>query len=572
MIIKKYQLNIKNHINSFFISTKKYFYSDVKWFYITILIISSYLLLFQSHFVFSGDQWAEAFPEYVNDAINGSWREIFNSGWAGYLTIIPSFLSKAYVELGLPLGYIDLFFRGITVTFTVLCVSFLGHPINRGIIKSDKIRVFAALMIILAIRHVSALAFINIWYLGFIVIILFSLSKEKISIPIQLIYTTFAVLTALSKSSLVLLPFVLYYAFRTKRYISSLAIISAVLLQTYLTVFSVNGYGSSGIKIQIIDIFKESFIGLGDYLFKILHLAPLSIYAVIASGVFMVAIFVFLLFKRGFWETSILGLGLFISIYLYIFAPDSGLTNLWINYPTLYNDIYKIQREFIIIFLIIIVFSMFVSTVLKNTKFSNNKKNVFISLLAIAITISINPLAKIDTISPGLQSNISNYRYSLNNKESICMPVPPTQMWDYQAAWFFQYKGGCYTKQSPKQIDKDSFNNIIDDNGLNITIDSKPNDDIKTLTLLLKGNFNISKNQFILTDSKSGRSFTAISPKNSEEYHFINFNLTGLGPNNSGYSFIIKSLQNPGLYASGNFKDSSLPVTYSYFMGYPNIQ
>ena len=73
----------------------------------SISLIIIYLLLFQSNFVSMGDAWAESFAEYLDESIQKGWLEVFKQNWAGYYTILPSFISKLYISLGGPIGYSD---------------------------------------------------------------------------------------------------------------------------------------------------------------------------------------------------------------------------------------------------------------------------------------------------------------------------------------------------------------------------------------------------------------------------------------------------------------------------------
>ena len=552
----------------------KHITGDMKWFYLTIGLLTLYFLIFQIQFVLSGDVWAEAFPEYVNDAVNSGWGEVFAQGWAGYLTIIPSFLSKLYVSLHLPLGYIDYYLRFVTIVFTILCVSFISHPINRGLVKDDKVRAALALIFLLSVRHISALAFINVWYLGFVVVILVSLSNKKLSSFWEIIYTIFAVLIALSKSSLVLLPFIIYRAIKTKKYISCSIIAAAATVQTYFTVFAKNGYGNDKISVQPFDIIRDLFLGASTYIFKILHITPPNIFAIIILGLILVGICIFLCIKRNLWETIVLEIGLSISLYLYIFAPDNSFKNLVDSYGSLYVDTFKVQREFLIYFFIILIFGIFISTIItqyKNNKVNNKHTRITLTVVFIGLLLLINPLTKIDTTSPGVQSDISSFRHSLNRSESVCMPVPPTQIWYFKAMWFFQYKGGCYYKSTPTPINFSSFSNKITTSGINISISSTPKDELKTLIVLIKKDPNTKSGNIVVTDNNTMRSFIAEIPNNNEAFYFVNFKLVDLGPRDNKYSLTLKSSDNSNYYL-GTFEKSRKMVTFSYFMGYPNIQ
>jgi len=553
-----------------FKATKGHFVDRHGWFYGTFLFLLIYLIVFQHGFVASGDVWAEAFPEYVNDAVTNDWSEVFKSSWAGYLTIIPSFLTKLYVSVGLPLGYIDYFLRAITITFALLCLAFIAHPVNRKLIASDGTRVFIAFVLLLSLRHVSAFAFINIWYVGFMPIILISLSGSRLNNKQNAAYTIFGILVALTKSSSMLLPFVVYRAAKAKRYISSSLLSIAIIYQTYLTVFAKNGYGSSGLDAHLIDILRDVSLGMGLFVFKNLHISPANAAVVAIMSLAMVGVSIYLLIRRGFWQTSVLGVGLAAVLYLHIFAPDNSFQNVWHNFHSLYADTYKLQRELLINFFVLLLVGMFLSEITRQYKLTSRRWHIAGYVGVVVIMLQLNPLGKVDIGNPAVTADISSYRYALNHDQTVCMPVPPTQFWDYSAAWFFQYKGGCYAKVPSQPIDSKSFRQSVTVHGQSIVILTTPKDDLRTVILLVKKQRGAPEGKLALTDKSSGYTFFATIKQTNEAFAFANFNVGGLGPREKVYDFQLHTSAK-SIY-TGQFAGSDRPLEYAYFVGYPNIQ
>lgn len=525
------------------------------------------MIIVNHSFVFSGDIWAETFPEYVNEAIGLPWRDVISSSWAGYLTIIPSFLSKLYVYLGLPLGYIDLYLRAISVTFLLLCVGFIGHPINRKLIPQDWLRVLIALFVLLSARHVSTLSFINVWYAGFIVVALVSLSDKRLSTPYNILFTLFTIGISLTKSSLVLLPLVLYRTLKTKRYISGALQVAAISLQTYLTVFSKNGYGDSSIKFSILDIIKDLLLGASVSLFKIFHIMPANALLVLIASFMLIGFVLYLWPKKDYIRLFVIAVAVALTLYLQIFAPDNSFTNLWRSYPQAIHDSYKLQREvfgnFMLLLLLGVILSRIHIILLGKPRRLTGLYSVILLLL-----IGMAPLSPIKTASLGVSTSISPYRSALNAGQSVCMPVPPTPGWDYQAIWFFQYHGGCYRKQKPLPIDFTSFNNNIHESAQVFSVESTPKDDLKTLLILVRKQSGTSTT-INLKDTDTGKTYSVKTPSNSEDYAFVSLNLNGIGPKENGYHFELTA--NSSVY-TGSFTKTTTPVIYEYFMGYPNIQ
>lgn len=201
-----------------------------------IILILLYFLLLQRNFLFSGDIFAEAFANFLAGAKDSDWSVVFQPTWAGYLSFLPFAFSKLYMSLGLPLGYIDYFFRFISVSFAALCTAFIAHPTNRKIVNNDYVRLVLVFAVISLFYHLSLLSFINTWYAAIIVIILVSLSEIELKGLELAGFVIFSVLIMLTRPMLPIFPFLVYYAVRTKSYISSSLITVAMIFSIFFAI------------------------------------------------------------------------------------------------------------------------------------------------------------------------------------------------------------------------------------------------------------------------------------------------------------------------------------------------
>lgn len=559
--------SLHKHITSGYTAISR---SPHGWYFVAFGLLCLYMLIFQLRFILSGDIWAEAFPEYVNEAVTLHWGEVLQPSWAGYLTIIPSFLSKLYVAIGLPLGYIDHYLRAATLLFAISCVSFIAHPINRKLIPHDLLRVGIAFIFMLSLMQVSVLAFINIWYAGFVIVALISLSGKRLSTKWNVIYTLFAIAVILSKSSLVLLPFVVYRALSTKRYYQGALLSIAVLFQTYLTVFAANGYGGDKLNANVFEIGRDLLLGASVQVFKLIHF-PFINHATIIIGLLALAgIAIILWIRKGWLITTTMGLSLAISLYLHIFAPDNNFKNVWSSYSNLYADTSKLQREFFISFLLLLLIGMILSLVWR--RFSKMSQYNSLSRFAIVgclllIIVAMNPLHKIDISSPGVSTDISSFRSSLNNGRSVCVPVPPTPLIDYHATWFFQYKGGCYLFQKAEPFSLKSLHHTITSSGVPLVVDATQKENLKTILMPI-AKVPFTDTSLTLTDVQTHKQSTVVVPNNEQDIVFVSFNLESLSLPRGPRNIMLQSHSPNGEPHMGSFI-SGKPLFYAYFIGEP---
>jgi len=568
-------------------------------------LLALYLLLCQTNFTLSGDTWAEAFPEYVNDVLTKDPSDIIQSSWAGYLTIIPSFLTQLYVSSHLPLGNIDYYFRFVTLTFAVLCCSFIAHPFNRRLIKSDALRFFLAFLTLFSICHVSGLAFINIWYVGFIAIMLVCTSRKQLTLKRELAFTTFAALICLTKPSLIIIPFVLYRlarqlnihqipltktkgkvrpATRWKNWIqtawksskigiiSSCILLLAIAVESYLTVFGQNGFSSGAVHVSPLMLIPDLFLASGTLLLKVLHVPFITQWLVLISSAFVVMLFV-VLFHRTKLLTITMALCLLLGIYLHIYSPDNTLDNVWMNFLHLYSDQTKLQRELVPNFMLLLALFMNIGYLLESKLFRQKKsvQRIFIAILALLFVIIAKPWGTIinQNTAQFYSVDISNYRASLNNNQPVCMPLAPTAFLDNTANWFFQYNGGCYHLDSGHTFSQTSFTHRVNDERT-IRLKGGIENNLKTVVLPIK--IENPKPGMIITiqDQLTGKKYTAAIRLLPSPYQQLSFNTSGIDQRPGDYVFTLHltDTTNVSLIYTGTFENTE-PALYGLYMGTP---
>ena len=137
--------------------------------------------------------------------------------------------------------------------------------------------------------------------------------------------------------------------------------------------------------------------------------------------------------------------------------------------------------------------------------------------------------------------------------------------------WFFQYRGGCYPKQTATPIDLRHLAQSITPAGTIITVAGSSKDDLKSI-LLLVGKQPHEKSTIVLEDMATKHRYSAIVPSDSFANSFISFNLNGIGPRTDGYHLLLTSVAPDHKLRLYKFAKNSQPVIYAYYMGFPNYQ
>jgi hypothetical protein len=521
-----------------------------------------FLLIFQRNFLLSGDVWAETHMEYLQNAISGNFSTLFTLGWAGYLAVIPSFLVKIFVTLGGPIGYIDYYYQFIIVFFAVSVSAYTTNRINKDILGGYFYRLLFGLGMLMLLHEKSTFTFINVWYVGFVPIILLGLVHRKMSTTKQILYSFWGILIAVSKPSLILLPFVVYRAYKTREYISNSLIAIAIILQTYLMLFKDPRQTGMNVSHDILLTLKAIFVGAAIELLKLFRIKPNSLLYLCASLLVLVCLFVIAVKKIGFLRSGIVLFGLLFSVYSYVLAPDSTVYTSIKSYQDVYYYNFKIQREYLIyIFLLILLFISF-SYLADKINVIKSVKLLKYTTPIIAILIVIRLFIPIDVQSSGTASNINQFRPAMNAGESVCVPTPPTPAYFPNALW--QYSSNidiCHAR---------NFNFTPDYGSMNTSISSEyslvvPNDTpfpLKTMYIVIKNINPQTPTEFKLTEVQSGVLYYGHIPaRDKEQVNFIAINVSGQ-PYRKSYNFI---LTGPSNLFVGRFKDHPKLIYYPFF-------
>jgi len=246
---------------------------------VSTILYLFYFLIFQSKIVLIGDIWAETHAEYLAEALKNSVKtDIFTPGWAGYWTILPSLFSQLYVKAGFSIGHIDYFYQAITLTTVFVSTVIINAKWFRGLIKNDYLRLMLGLGFLLILYEKSTLSIINIWYICFLPIILAGLNPNKLSMLGQAGYSLIGMLLALTKPSLIIIPFAVYRIIRTKEYLSGGIVVGAALLQLAIMLTLDPRESMANATHNIVQITQAIFTGGGVALFKLFRIEPTEFY------------------------------------------------------------------------------------------------------------------------------------------------------------------------------------------------------------------------------------------------------------------------------------------------------
>lgn len=544
----------------------------------TFIILALYLVVFQPAFVFGGDSWAETFYEYVYGAVVGGWQEFFHVGIAGYFNFLPKLFSYSYVLLGAPVGYVDYFLRFVVIIYTLACVSFIAHPYNRHLIKNNALRLLLAFTTLLTFYHISSFSLINVWYVGFIPIILVSLHPNKFTHEWQeVLYAAFAMSVCLTKPSLVVLPLVAYRMIRHKEYLLGSIIIFGISLETLLFFTSSYYEQWTGVYEQHISFIKKivnTLLYPGLLILKLYRLEPIHIAVVGGASALLGILFIALMKIRDITQTLLIGLTLCLVSYTAIYPPDTPPFSVVSDFSTVFHDEMKLQREVLISFLVVFVLFLVGSFIAEKYTSKRHPWFVMTGISCGLIILTGLSFRTIDVQSSKLHVNIDPFRTSLTKRDAICMPIPPTPSWYPKNTsvygWYYESygRGTCGKTNYDKTIDYASFGHKTFGNGQRMTIHNPHNHLIKTVYLPIYNPTPDRATTVILKDTKTGMTFEAPieSKKDKDMLTFVAFNLANGETIQQDYDFILleKGISASNL-STGAFTDKSTAL-YSYFL------
>lgn len=526
-----------------------------------------YLLLFQAPFITTGDAWAESWYEYIHGAFVNGWSGFFQLGIAGYFNFLPKLLSYPFVILHLPLEYIDYFFRFVVVAYVIGCTAFVAHPYNRQIIKSDFLRSVLALALLLCFNHITVFSMINAWYVGFVPIVLVSLSPHRFKNELRMVlYAIFALAVSLTKPSIILLPFALYRAIRHKEYLLGFIVSFGIVLQTLLLLTSSYLSNLPAITADIVERGVNTLLYPGLLFLKSFGIPPSSLLVIILASLLIVSM-VYLSYKKiGVLRTGLLALVIMGAAYTSLYAPDSPAPSLAKDYSILFSDDQKLQRELIVRLMLLVL--LFISLGWITEKITASKR-LRAGTLACAVLVLLPLYRPIDVTSAALTTDLSPFRQELKNKTIDCIPVAPNVLWgvkdksEWTYPWYFergQY-GACGRINYAKSFHLSSFTTKISETP-EFSITLEKNHTMTAFSLPIQLMSPNSATVLTLTEMKTGKRFTAtVSERQSDKMSNPVFNLAGI-PQNMQYDFSLSS-SNPDVF-TGTFDDGTL-LFFAYY-------
>lgn len=522
--------------------------------------------MFQFRFVTSGDAWAESFAEYLDESVRMGWAEVFAQNWAGYYSIVPSFIAKVYVWLGLPLGYIDFFYKGVVLLFATFTSAIFALKLNRSVIKSDTLRILLAVACIATLSDLTSFSFINIWYLPLIPLIFTYLSDRRLSNRADVSLGVIGALVSLTKPVLITGPIVVLRAIRSRQWIGPMIFLAGATVQAAQIIFNDRRQLVESTDLSVKDSIGGLLTGSGVGLLKLINIPPASILSVLIA---VVALFLMLLViwrTRGWWVALMLAAVFSFGVYTYVLAPDMPAYRGFWQVAELYDFNFKTQREIIINGMLVIGIFMVFETVTDKVR-SRSKhwgKTAAIALPLMFVAVIHTP---IDVSSAGVSADpINKFRDSLTKNQRICVPLAPTPVFLPDINWFYAHDTTCYTPLHDTNIFKPDFTNLtLRPKASRLSFDAQYfRLEKKTLSAITVPVKNLSGERGTLEVNVAGKRYrTTVST--SSEIQFAVFNTAEDPPSNqSNYSFEYRS-ENSGIRL-GKFVNSSNALTYLYFV------
>ena len=539
-------------------------------FWTAVVLYLLYLALFQRSFLLSTDVWAETHSEYLDQALKHGPSVIFQTGWAGYMTLVPQLLAKLYVGLHLPLGYIDVYYQVIAVAGAVGCAALVATGFNRSLFRNDLVRYALGLGLLMLLSDRSAFSVINLWYIAMVPIILVGLNPSKLSRWQQVGYALFGAAACLTKPSLAVLPFVLYRLYRTREWLSNGLVAAAAVLQTVIMLVW-DPRDSAGLATHNVWLIaKAVFVSGGVQLLKLVHVVPVHFVYIVLGNVLLAGLLVLVWRRWGLIRTLLLAFAYSFSVYAYVLAPDAPVYSSPDKYLQIYGFNVKVQREYLIYACLLLI--MFAAGAWAYRWGRPRLAKAWRPLPALLAAAGIAGLlvrmyVPIDVQSAGVAANIGDFRRSLNTGQSVCVPLPPTPAYIAGASWTFEFNTICHGRHFEFTPDYTHFD-ISLHHPVTIHIPADPMKlPLKTVYVVVRNRTPQRPANLTLTDPHSGISFTAQIPARSKEtLNFIPINTSGL-PYRPSYDLAL-STDSPDVYW-GDFTNHHGHAFY-YYLGATN--
>jgi hypothetical protein len=377
-----------------------------------------------------------------------------------------------------------------------------------------------------------------------------------------------------SKPSLVLLPLVLFRAWRHKEYLLGFILSFSIGLQTLL--FLTSSYFlrlPDQASIPILEKILSIVLYPGMVLLKILHAPTPTFFIVMCVSAMIVLLYISLTRILGWRVSVVLGTTVGLLVYTSLFSPDSPMPSLFHNLNTLYTDTSKLQRDILLqaLLLLLLFVGYYHFVVILKKRFAIKIFQANAIYLVAPFVFLLLLYRPIDVSSAGLAlNNLQQFKGDLRKVTADCMPISPTPLWYTYAGtstptygWYFESHsyGTCGRSNYIKVIDPNSFVSKLD-KPLSISIGLDQPHEMRAIALAVRTPNAKDSPVLRLENTVTHKTYIAkISPRQNDTMAYVVFNITG-DPPAASYLYLLSS-DNPAV-TTGKFTDNTL-MHYAYY-------
>lgn len=535
---------------------------------VALLTCAGYLFVFQNNFITSGDAWAESYAEYLDRALRLGWTEVFAQNWAGYFAIIPNLLTSAFVSIVGNIAYVDYYFRGTSILFALCSASLISLKYFRELIRQDYLRILLSLLLVAMLPDIASFSFINIWYMGFVPVLAYSLTPTRASPRLDVFMGIYGGLVALTKPFLILPIFLLYRILKTRQFFGPLLILIASIIQSSQILLFDSRNIVQQTNLQPITIIEGMIAGTATTLLKLLQVTYAQPALLWLAGLYVLLPFLMIIRYKKPVLAILLGAAFLFAMITYILAPDGSAYFGFEHINKTLEYTYKSQREILVNGVYALTLFIALSYILLNTVRPRFKYVLVgcVILLTFSYCAVVNP---IDTRSGGVVGGVAAFRQQLSDGKPSCVPLAPNALYIDSANWSFGYKGVCETLTHDRNIYNPDFENFkIPASGQRIIYDAKnaglQNDSLSAVTIPLVNN---SGSGCIVTlapmnQEKSATSYAILKARDGVQ--MLTFNVGSIPPS-SNHQLLLGSTCPTDIFAA-SFMGKRYIVTYPYFI------
>lgn len=404
-------------------------------FFLAIIFYILYQLATQPHWMLDGEMWAEMATNYFPNANSPSYLTKFFSTDSGYIPVPQRIIAFAGTLLNLPASVIPYFYTWSATVLTALLVSVFCLAPFRHLIKSDALRFFTVIVILMT-ADFETRTFINFTYFSaFFIAIITALAWTDNSKPLPLWSWLIPILMISKPAVLAALPAMIGVATLRKSNFRSITLLAVILCigQIIQMKFSqpLSNFSSTHETSLV-----EKIITTVNYFFGILAhyiLGPNVHFNKIFSNIFGIAIFCFccyLIFKKKNHANALIAIGLSL-LFFNVLLNSFALSSIWNHHIIPLTEIAP-QRHIIVgyfacILVIVGLIDILTKAPQQNKIFLNIGAIIFIIWFAESGWLPFLEKNNREPSSPVLNnSQWQNMSASIDSNISpLCVPVDP---------------------------------------------------------------------------------------------------------------------------------------------------